>query len=459
MNVVLISTYELGRQPFGLASPAAWLKEAGAAVTCIDLAVQPLSDGAGPLASADLVAFYVPMHTATRMAASVVTQVRRIHPGVRLCFYGLYASVNEEFLRSLGAEWILGGEFEQGLVDLVKQLEVGTPRDAVQPALVSLGRQKFRVPDRSGLPALSRYAHLTLPSGEQRVVGYTEATRGCKHLCRHCPIVPVYQGSFRVIQREVVLRDVELQVEAGAQHITFGDPDFFNGPTHALAVVRALHDRFPELTYDVTIKVEHLFRHAEHLATLRDTGCLFVTSAVESFDSRILEFFDKQHTMEEFRRVVEAFRQVGLTLNPTFVTFTPWTTLRGYLDLLTTLLDLQLVDNVAPIQYAIRLLIPGGSKLLELPETQAVIGEYNQASLSYPWSHPDPAVDELFRAVLKEVRTGQANGESRRAIFHRVWRLTQRVYDSSVTMKLDLAQLDQAPPVSEVPYLTEPWYC
>ncbi|HEX3554023.1 MAG TPA: CUAEP/CCAEP-tail radical SAM protein [Thermoanaerobaculia bacterium] len=461
MNVVLISTYELGRQPFGLASPAAWLKEAGASVTCLDLAVQPLSDGEDEVASADLVAFYVPMHTATRIAASVVGQIRRINPSTHLCFYGLYASVNEGFLRELGADSILGGEFEQRLVDLVKDLEAGGRLGEVskQPDVVSLGRQQFRVPDRSGLPALARYAHVSLPSGKQRVVGYTEATRGCKHLCRHCPIVPVYGGSFRVVQRDVVLRDIELQVAAGAEHITFGDPDFFNGPAHALAIVRELHERYPEVTYDVTIKVEHLLVHAEHLPALRDTGCLFVTSAVESIDSRILEFFDKRHTQEEFRRVVEIFREVGLTLNPTFVTFTPWTTLRGYVDLLTTLFELDLVDNVAPIQYAIRLLIPTGSKLLELPETQAVIGEYNQASLSYPWMHPDPAVDELYHAVMAEIRAGQANGESRRAIFQRVWCLAQRAYDSSVIMKLDLAQVDQAPPRSEVPYLTEPWYC
>src|SRR5881628_4010898 len=123
MNIVLISTYELGRQPFGLASPAAWLKEAGASVTCLDLAVQPLSDGEAEIASAGLVAFYVPMHTATRIAASVVGQIRRLNPSAHLCFYGLYASVNEGFLRELGADSILGGEFEQGLVDLVKDLE------------------------------------------------------------------------------------------------------------------------------------------------------------------------------------------------------------------------------------------------------------------------------------------------------------------------------------------------
>ena len=460
MNVVLISTYELGRQPFGLASPAAWLKAKGTAVTCLDLAVQPLDCSA--VAAADLVAFYLPMHTATRIAIRVVDRVRTVNPDAHLCFYGLYAPVNEGFLRKLGAETILGGEFEQGLVDLVDRLADGESARRGQPQrepVISMARQEFQVPDRTGLPGLDRYAGLILSSGERRTVGYTEATRGCKHLCRHCPIVPVYNGSFRVVQRDVVLADVRRQVEAGAQHITFGDPDFWNGPTHAMAIARSLHEQFPALTYDVTIKIEHLLKHAGHLRALKETGCLFVTSAVESIDPAILEIFDKGHTRDDFVRVVALFREVGLALNPTFVTFTPWTTLGGYLDLLKLLLDLDLIDQIAPIQYAIRLLIPSGSRLLELPTTREIVGDFDEQALSYRWAHPDPRVDRLCENVLAAVREGQAQGEGRRGIFHRVWKLAYEAYEGAVVERMALSQLDQAPPRSAIPYLTEPWYC
>ncbi len=123
MRAVLISTYDLGHQPFGLASPAAWLARAGAEVTCVDLAVGPLDEAA--VAAADLVAFYVPMHTATRLAVRALERVRRLNPRAHLCFYGLYAPANEHFLRSLGVQTILGGEFEGGLVALLKRLSAG----------------------------------------------------------------------------------------------------------------------------------------------------------------------------------------------------------------------------------------------------------------------------------------------------------------------------------------------
>src|SRR5215213_9166400 len=140
LRVVLISTYELGHQPFGLASPAAWLREAGARVSCLDLSVERLDEVA--IAEADLVAFYVPMHTATRLAASFVERVKRINPDAHLCFYGLYAPVNEEYLRELGAGTILGGEFEEGLVALVERLAANemrrSPLQAQPEPMISL---------------------------------------------------------------------------------------------------------------------------------------------------------------------------------------------------------------------------------------------------------------------------------------------------------------------------------
>ena len=278
VNVVLVSTYELGHQPFGLASPSAWLKQAGASVTCVDLALQKLPEPS--IAAADLVAFYVPMHTATRLAIRALQRVKEINARAHLCCYGLYAPVNEGYLRKLGVRTILGGEFEEGLVALVKRLAADGVRrgdGSQKEPVISLGRQNFLLPDRSGLPELSKYAYLNLGDGERRTVGYTEASRGCKHLCRHCPIVPVYEGSFRVVQKEVVLEDVRQQVASGARHITFGDPDFFNGPRHAVAIIRELHREFPELSYDVTIKIAHLLKRAELLPVLRETGCLFVT--------------------------------------------------------------------------------------------------------------------------------------------------------------------------------------
>lgn len=454
-RALLVSTYELGRQPFGLASPAAWLRAVGVDVDCVDLSLEKLDESR--VRRADLVAFYLPMHTATRIASKVISEIRKANPHAHLCAYGLYAPINAPFLKKLGIQTILGGEFEQGLQNLTVRLRQSALAGTLDSEpLVSLAKQKFLVPDRAGLPALAKYAQLNLPDGSQRLVGYTEASRGCKHRCRHCPIVPVYDGKFRIVQRDIVLRDIRQQIELGAEHITFGDPDFFNGVGHAIPLVQQLHKEYPDISYDVTIKVEHLLKHADALPILRDTGCTFVLSAIESVDNRVLEILEKGHTRADFVSVVHSFREIGLQLVPTFVTFTPWLTLEGYEDLLYLLASLDQVDCVAPIQLAIRLLIPNGSLLLERPEVQAILEPYDEGALSYRWTHPDSRVDHLQREVEALVKRGTTAKWTRAEIFHETWRVLHNV------MQKPLSHLPLVPPGrnrATVPYLTEPWFC
>ena len=442
MRILLVSTYELGRQPFGLASPAAWLADAGHEVACADLCVEPLPVEA--VRAADLIALYLPMHTATRLAAGVIGEIRALNSRAHLCCYGLYAPLNESYLRKLGAEAILGGEFEPGLVSLARRLSEGVAAPQAE-ATISLDRLRFVTPLRSSLPELKEYARLRI-NGTEKLAGYTEASRGCKHLCRHCPVVPVYQGAFRVVQPEVVLEDIRQQVAAGAGHIAFGDPDFFNGPTHAMRIVEAMHREFPRLSYDATIKIEHLRQHRDLLPRLKETGCLFVTSAVESVDDAVLEKLDKGHTRADFIEVAGEFRSVGLTLAPTFIPFTPWTTRDSYRELLALLVELDLVEHVAPIQLALRLLIPRGSRMLELADVQAVVAGFDEPALLYRWKHPDPSVDLLAEEALKLA----AQKGSRREIFRLMWNLAA---DTQLPENFDLM------PRATIPYMDEPWYC
>jgi hypothetical protein len=251
-----------------------------------------------------------------------------------------------------------------------------------------------------------------------------------------------------------VLGDIRAQVAAGAQHITFGDPDFLNGPTHARRIVEALAREWPGLTFDVVIKIEHILRHRELMPVLRDSGCLFVTSAVESVDDHVLERLEKGHTRADFEHAAAWLREIGLPLVPTFVAFTPWTTMATYVDMLDAIEQLDLVDHVAPVQLAIRLLIPNGSRLLELPEIRARIGGFDPRQLAHTWTHADPVVDALQREVMALVGTRPAM--PRATVFDAVrGLLRERTGMASAPFPPQSPRVDRA----AVPYLDEPWYC
>ncbi len=454
-SILFVSCYELGHQPLGVALPLAFLERAGFAPEALDIAVEKFDTA--KVARARCVAISVPMHTALRLGVRVAERVRAINPDAVICFYGLYAVLNADYLLANHADFCIGGECETPLVNLITALEAGRP-GAVEGVVARGGamspfleRLPFAVPDRRPLPVLDRYARLE-HHGERRVAGYTEASRGCLHLCTHCPIPPVYGGRFFVVPQAVVLEDIRRQVAAGATHITFGDPDFLNGPGHALKVVRAMHADFPELTFDFTAKVEHILERRDLFPELGACGCLFMISAVESLSDTVLTVLEKHHTRADVEEAAAIVRAAGIALRPTWVAFTPWTTLDDYLEVLAFVEAHDLIDHVDPVQYTIRLLVPPGSYLLDRPAMKPYLGPLDQASFSYRWTHPDPRMDRLQKQVSALVEADAKAGADPAVTFYRVWALAAGRPATAAT-----AALPRDRP--RAPRLSEPWFC
>jgi radical SAM superfamily enzyme YgiQ (UPF0313 family) len=451
-EILLLSTYELGHQPLGLALPLGFLAGAGFAPHAQDLTVEPLDEAR--VRAARFVGISVPMHTALRLGMRVARRVRALNPAAHVCFYGLYAPLHREHLLAGGADSVLGGELERELVALVTRLDAG---EAAPPPPVTLERLRFALPVRDALQPLHRYARLLTPDGE-RVAGYVEASRGCLHRCRHCPIPAVYDGRFFIVQSETVLADIRRQVAAGAAHITFGDPDFLNGPDHTMAIVRALHAEHPGVSFDVTTKIEHLLKHQTLLPELRALGCAFIVSAVESLSPRVLEILDKGHTRADVDAALDLVTAAGITLRPSLVPFTPWTTLEDYLEQIAWIEARGVVDQIDPIHLAIRLLIPPGALLATHPATLPHLGPLDADGLTYVWTHPDPRMDALQVAAMAAVESGAAAGEDPRATFQRVKQLTLA---ATAGRRLEAAPPVAAPGALQIraARLSEAWFC
>jgi radical SAM superfamily enzyme YgiQ (UPF0313 family) len=449
-QILLIACYEMGHQPLAVAWPTAFLERAGYRPAVLDLSVEPLDTD--KVRRARLIAISVPMHTALRLGVRVAARVRELNPAATVVFYGLYAALNADYLlREANAAAVLAGELEQELVELARGLDGG----AVAPTsrATVLDKLDFLAPSRAGLPSLKKYAHLDR-DGSLALVAYVEASRGCKHACRHCPIPPVYNGRFFVVPVDVLMADVRQQVAAGATHVSFGDPDFLNGPGHALAVARTLHAELPALTFDFTAKIEHLLRHRDRLVELAALGCLFIVSAAESLDDHVLQVLDKGHTGADIVEALRATRAAGITLRPTWVAFTPWTTLDGYRAWLDFIDAEALVDAVDPVQYGLRLLIPPGSLLLRHPATRPHLGRLVPDAFYYEWTHPDPRMDALQQTVSAAVAEAADRREDAALTFHRV-----RALADGAAGVAPRAIPATAPDRRRAPRLTEPWFC
>lgn len=458
-EVLLLSTYELGHQPLNLASPLAFLQRGGFRPVAVDTSVSPLTEET--IRRARLVAISVPMHTALRLAVGVAQRVRAVNPAARICCYGLYATLNADFLLDGLADAVIGGEYEEPLLALAQSLAerdphpipgVGTAALAAEP---HLRRLAFPVPAREELPPLTRYAAFSR-HGEHVAAGYVEASRGCLHTCLHCPLTPVYGGRFFVVPRDVVLADIEAQVAAGARHITFGDPDFLNGPGHVLRIVRAMRARWPGLTFDATIKIEHILEHRDLFPELAALGCAFVVSALESLSDTVLRELDKGHTRAGAIEALAILDQAGIPMRPSLLPFTPWTTLDDYLDLLDFFASRRLLEQVDPVHFAIRLLLPPGTALLDRNAGAPWLGTLDAAAFTYRWRHPDPRMDALQRDVAAAVEAGERAGADPAATFAEIEALAYGYAGLAppARMRGDTQDARYASP-----RLTESWFC
>lgn len=464
-EIQVLSCYELGHPPLAVASAVAFLERAGFRPAALDLALEPLDRllARAPDPPVRLVAISVPMHTALHIGTRAALQIRERMPAAHMCFYGLYATLNAEHLFHSGlADSVAGGESEGPLVGLAEALRDGRPLAEVpglalpeRPARPHLARLDFPVPSRDGLPAPSRYARLVL-DGKEQTAAAIEASRGCLHLCRHCPIPPVYGGRFFVVPIEVILGDVRGLVARGVRHLTFADPDFLNGPRHALAVARAIHAEHPEVSFDVTTKVEHVLRHRRVFPELAASGCLFVVSAVESLSDEVLRNLDKGHTRADVHEAERVLREAGIALRPSLLPFTPWATLADYVDLLDWIEEHDLVGAVDPVQLSIRLLVPPRSLLADSPAMHPFLAALDPAAFSFPWTHPDPRMDRLHAQVARIVAAAARAGERAETTFARIRRAAAVTAGRELPARVSSVAV---PPRPIPPRLTEPWFC
>jgi hypothetical protein len=411
VRILLVATYELGLPPIAVAGPAGVLRARGHDVRCVDLSIDTWDPALA--AWADKVACSVPMHTAARLAREIIPTLT-----APVACYGLYAGMCADIATPL-----VSRDPEEAVVRWVDG-EHAPPVARSAPAL-------------DLLPPLERYARLAV-AGDERLVASAEASRGCAHRCRHCPVPVVYDGRIRINDVNAVLATIAAQVEQGAQHVSFGDPDFFNGVHHSLRVVRAMHERFPQLTFDCTVKVEHVVRHADLWSELAATGCLFVVSAFESVNDDILERLDKGHTAADAARAVALLHGHGITVRPSWLPFTPWSTLADVQAILEFVAEHGLVGDVDPVQYTIRLLVPEGSLLLGHIDG---LGPWDAERLTYRWASPLDGLQARL-AALVEAAPGTP---------------IATVYDD-VRAEVGLTRLGLSVADSS-PRLTESWFC
>jgi hypothetical protein len=168
----------------------------------------------------------------------------------------------------------------------------------------------------------------------------------------------------------------------------------------------------------------------------------------------VLAQLEKGHTRADILAALSITRAAGIVLRPSLVAFTPWTTLDDYIEMLAFIASENIIDQIDPVQYTIRLLVPPGSLLRARGDSAQWLGPLAQAAFAYQWQHPDARMDRLHKEVAQLVEQALRAGEEAATIFHRVRAL-------AFAARGDAAPEIAVAPARELspPRLTEAWFC
>ena len=444
IKVLAVSTYELGHQPLVLARLASILDIHGIEYSLVDNSVANRSFEspddftlAGGQAPTHLI-LSVPMHTATQLGKKIAERAKALFGSkLTVIALGMYSKV------ALST----GTHFDAGIATLDLQSVSGALgiESAEQPHTEKL------IPNRSSLPSISNYAYLVTENGK-RLVGYVESTVGCAHSCKHCPVPVIYHGRFKAIPSQLVLSEIDDLVRKGSEHITFGDPDFLNGPAHALKIIREMHQRHPELTFDATIKVEHVLEHPDIWDEMSQAGLQFIVSAFEHTSDYILKKLDKGHTKADIINALTILRKSGIEVRPSLLPFTPWTDRDNLLELIEFIFEYDLIQSIDPVQLGIKLLVPLDSLLLSDQEVD--FGPWDPDLLSFQWHNRNRTIDELqtiLSAIAQESETTQKDPLQ---TFHE---MREAAYSHFGAKAPEINIISSA--IGPKPHLSESWFC
>ncbi|WP_298335414.1 radical SAM protein [Ferrimicrobium sp.] len=445
MSVLFISTYELGHQPQLAAEVAAELGEGRLEV--LDMSKVPLTVAVEAISHASRVILTAPMLTGALVARDLLASLEPDQPERQLIVVGLYATVLRESLQHPPMALWLDRATAAELATLVQSASGDAHAQIAAQSAKATNRRTYRV-NRTPLMPLDSYRSVSI-AGHDLVTGYLETSVGCRHRCLHCPVAATWNGRIAINDAEAVITDGLAQIEAGAQHLSFGDPDFLNAPKHSLKVLATLAEKAPWVTFDITTKIAEILRHRDLIPTLAASHVNFVISAVESLNDDVLSHLDKGHTGADVPVARDLLYANGIALHPTFVPFTPWTTMRDLVDIVDFIVDSDLVEVVEPIQYSIELLTPTNSLL---PVNDTDFGPYDARVMGYTVRYHDERLPYL-RDRLYQL-AAQAGEDSFGTTFTQIYAAT---YEANGLPTPSAPTPRVRAPSTAI--MSEPWFC
>ena len=144
-------------------------------------------------------------------------------------------------------------------------------------------------------------------------------SRGCPFSCTFCSVKAIWGKTYRFMSAERVVHDIEHMIKHyGAKGIYFREDHFTLNKKRTIDFCELLLKKNINIEWFCETRVDNLDDY-EYQSLMAKAGCKAFYIGVESGSPKMLKFYNKGETREQFIKAFDIARQVGIKTYASFV--------------------------------------------------------------------------------------------------------------------------------------------
>jgi anaerobic magnesium-protoporphyrin IX monomethyl ester cyclase len=320
-------TFDFVLPPLGLAYMAAVLSENDYEVSIVDLNAgedkQSIPDDKCDLVgiTLDTSRYYKGMEYARMLKSK----------GIKVVVGGPHASfMAEEILGSGAADFVVRGEGEHTMPELVKALSQGGNLEQITGLSYRLDNEVIHNADRTysddldNLPfparnLLNMDKYRTSKLGTRSITSIL-TSRGCPYQCSFCASSKLAGTLWRARSVESIIEEIQFVKDTyGYRAFAFVDDNFTLNPQRVIELCEEINKRGWDIHWWCFSRVDTIVRNPEMVSLMYEAGCRSTYIGIESKNQEILDSYNKKISADISREAISILKKNKIEMTASFI--------------------------------------------------------------------------------------------------------------------------------------------
>jgi radical SAM superfamily enzyme YgiQ (UPF0313 family) len=245
-------------------------------------------------------------------------------PHKKLILGGVHATaLPEDVVKDGFFDAVFAGEAENHIVKLIQDVENNTLKSLYQTNELIQDLDTIPFPDRGLVPNSTggdvfAYGKNYKGTGNQNFI----TTRGCPFNCAFCASKYVWKGKVRFRSVENIINEMKSLIKATQiRQLRICDDNVTSNPKRCYDLCRAIIDNKLDIVWRCSVRAESLTPEIAEI--MKASGCREISPGIESGDQRVLDYLNKNTSLDAMSEGCENAQSAGLTIRALLMIGTP----------------------------------------------------------------------------------------------------------------------------------------